>query len=90
MTRRFDKVDAVPFGRDHERGILIVVRDPGYGLPGQFPVAPLGKMLIPITAAEAFCPPGPSGNLLRPAKTYSGRSTEAPYEPDECPSGHPG
>jgi hypothetical protein len=28
--------------------------DPGTGFPGQFPVAPLGKMFIPITAAEAI------------------------------------
>jgi len=34
--------------------------------------------------------PGSSGNLLKPAETYSGRSTEAPYEPDDCPSGHQG
>jgi hypothetical protein len=124
-----------------------VVRDPGTGFPGQFPVAPLGKMFIPITAVEAIkdvsalfrvagiekrnqivnaaaliapviatdlmsiCfienpvrvsytrahktdhgnkTPGSNGNLLRPAETNSGRSTEAPYEPDDCPSGHPG
>ena len=41
-------------GRDRERGILIVVRDPDTGFPGQFPVAPLGKMFIPIKAAEAI------------------------------------
>jgi hypothetical protein len=40
--------------RTGKRGILIVVRDPGTGFPGQFPVAPLGKMFIPITAAEAI------------------------------------
>jgi hypothetical protein len=41
-------------GRDRERGILIVVRDSGTGFPGQFPVARLGKMFIPITAAGAM------------------------------------
>jgi hypothetical protein len=40
--------------RDRERGILIVVRDPGTGFPGRFPVAPEGKMSIPITAVEAI------------------------------------
>src|ERR1043166_3386306 len=33
---------------------------------------------------------GSSGNLLRPAETNFDPSTEAPYEPDDCPSGHPG
>jgi hypothetical protein len=31
-----------------------MVRDPGTGFPKQFPVASLGKMFIPITAAEAI------------------------------------
>src|SRR5437763_9542793 len=35
-------------------------------------------------------PPGASGNLLKPAETNSDPSTEAPYEPDDCPSGHLG
>jgi len=41
-------------GRDRERGILIAVRDPDTGFPGQFPVASLGKIFISITAAEAI------------------------------------
>jgi hypothetical protein len=40
--------------RDRERGILIAVRDAGKGFPGQFLVASLGKMFIPITAGEAI------------------------------------
>jgi len=41
-------------GRDRERGILIVVRDPGTSFPGQFPVAALGKCLFQSRLRKQF------------------------------------